>query len=34
VKKYVPSVSSNDDAFLEQLYNAFDGDNNQAIDFE
>ncbi|KAI8881872.1 EF-hand [Backusella circina FSU 941] len=34
VKKYVPSVSSNDDAFLEQLYNAFDGDNNKTIDFE
>jgi Ca2+-binding EF-hand superfamily protein len=29
----VPSVSSNDDAFLEQLYSAFDGDNNNAIDF-
>ncbi|KAL7309201.1 hypothetical protein PS15m_011307 [Mucor circinelloides] len=33
VKKYVPSVSSNDDAFLEQLYSAFDVDNNKAIDF-
>ncbi|KAL0146016.1 hypothetical protein V8B55DRAFT_1467316 [Mucor lusitanicus] len=33
VKKYVPSVSSNDDAFLEQLYSAFDVDDNKAIDF-
>lgn len=33
MKKYVPSVSSNDDAFLEQLYTAFDVDNNKAIDF-
>ncbi|KAI8066281.1 uncharacterized protein B0P05DRAFT_553685 [Gilbertella persicaria] len=33
VKKYVPSVSSNDDAFLEQLYSAFGGDNNNSLDF-
>lgn len=33
VKKYVPSVSSNDDVFLEQLYSAFDVDDNKAIDF-
>ncbi|KAI8647586.1 hypothetical protein BD408DRAFT_378409 [Parasitella parasitica] len=33
VRKYVPSVSSNDDVFLEQLYSAFDVDNNKAIDF-
>lgn len=33
VKKYVPSVSSNDDAFLDQLYSAFNSDNNKAIDF-
>ncbi|KAI8971196.1 hypothetical protein BDB01DRAFT_839675 [Pilobolus umbonatus] len=33
VKSYVPSVSANDDAFLEQLYNAFDVDNHKAIDF-
>lgn len=26
-------MSSNDDAFLEQLYSAFDVDDNKAIDF-
>jgi len=33
VKKYVPSVTPGDDAFLERLYAAFDADNNNAIDF-
>ncbi|CAO3638710.1 unnamed protein product [Cunninghamella echinulata] len=34
VKKYVPSVSSNDDVFLKRLYAAFDVDDNKTIDFE
>lgn len=29
----MPSVSSNDDVFLDQLYSAFNSDNNKAIDF-
>ncbi|KAI9499037.1 hypothetical protein BDB00DRAFT_867109 [Zychaea mexicana] len=34
VKKYVPSMSPNDDIFLKRLYAAFDVDNNKSIDFE
>ncbi|CAO3614522.1 unnamed protein product [Cunninghamella blakesleeana] len=34
VKKYVPSVSSNDDVFLKRLYAAFDVDDSKTIDFE
>ncbi|KAI9029665.1 hypothetical protein CLU79DRAFT_735330 [Phycomyces nitens] len=33
VKKYVPSVSSNDDVFLKRLYSAFDVDNNKSLGF-
>ncbi|KAG0174569.1 hypothetical protein DFQ28_005724 [Apophysomyces sp. BC1034] len=33
VKKYVPSVSSNDDVFLKRLYAAFDVNNTKALDF-
>lgn len=33
VRKYVPSVSPNDDIFLKRLYAAFDVDNNKSIDF-
>lgn len=35
VKKCVPSVSSEDDVFLEQLYAAFAGDNQKrSLDFD
>ncbi|KAI9254020.1 hypothetical protein BY458DRAFT_521523 [Sporodiniella umbellata] len=35
VKEYVPSVSSQDDVFLEQLYSAFKGNGQKrALDFE
>ncbi|KAI9319979.1 hypothetical protein BX666DRAFT_1917997 [Dichotomocladium elegans] len=34
VKKYVPSMSSNDDVFLRRLYAAFDVNNSNSIDFE
>lgn len=33
VRKYVPSMSPNDDIFLKRLYAAFDVDNNKSIDF-
>ncbi|KAI8878692.1 EF-hand [Backusella circina FSU 941] len=33
VKKCFPLVSPNDDYFLEQLYSAFNPDNNKAIEF-
>ncbi|RUP48232.1 hypothetical protein BC936DRAFT_144811 [Jimgerdemannia flammicorona] len=33
VKKYVPTVTPGDDAFLARLYSAFDADNNKSIDF-
>ncbi|KAG0171537.1 hypothetical protein DFQ28_000866 [Apophysomyces sp. BC1034] len=33
VKKYVPSVSPNDEVFLKRLYAAFDVHNNKSIDF-